>query len=324
MAKEVLEYLKPAAGKIFVDATLGGGGHTEAILSSPPLIPLSIKDGEGEEPSVHERIPSPFSMERGMNSPTKSGKKGVRIFGIDRDLDALEAAKQKLKNYTNIEFIHDNFANIKKHIKRKVDGVLFDLGVSSYQIDDTSRGFSLQKDGPLDMRMDQRQKLTAFDIVNTRPAEELARIFREYGEERFAKRISNAVCATRNVKKIGTTFELKEIIEKAIPTWRKRESVTRVFQALRIAVNSELENLEKALNDAVSILKPGGRIVVLSYHSLEDRIVKRTFRKFKGDGIINILTKKPIRPSEEESRENPRARSAKLRAAEKCKQPSPG
>jgi 16S rRNA (cytosine1402-N4)-methyltransferase len=273
MAGEVLEYLKPAAGKIFVDATLGGGGHTAALTG--------------------------------------------KVFAFDQDAEAIAAAKQKLSAHKNITYIHDNFASLKKHIKEKVDGVLFDLGVSSYQIDEPSRGFSLQKDGPLDMRMDQRQKLTAFDIVNTWPAEELARIFREYGEERFAKRIGNAICLTRNAKKIQTTFELKEIIENAIPTWRKRESVARVFQSLRITVNSELENLEKALNDAVSILKPGGRIVVLSYHSLEDRIVKRTFRKFKGDGILEVLTKKPVGPSEEESRKNPRARSAKLRAGEK-------
>jgi 16S rRNA (cytosine1402-N4)-methyltransferase len=278
MAKEIVEYLNPSAGKTFIDATLGGGGHSEKI-----------------------KIQDPKS----------------KIIAFDRDIEAIEAARERLAKYKDITYIHDNFSNLKEHIKEKVDGVLFDLGVSSYQIDEPTRGFSLQKDGPLDMRMDKSQKLTAFDIVNDYPIEKIERIIREYGEERFAKRIGNAIRATRSKDPIRTTFELREIIEKAIPTWRKRESVSRVFQALRIAVNSELENLGKALNDAVSILKPGGRIVVLSYHSLEDRIVKNAFRDFRRDGILKVLTKKPIAPDRRETSENPRARSAKLRAAEK-------
>jgi len=266
MAKEVIEYLKPDKGKVFVDCTLGGGGHSEKLLGT-----------------------------------------GVRVLAFDRDAEAIEAAKQKLAEYSNIEYIQDNFSNIKKHVKEKVDGFLFDLGVSSYQIDEATRGFSFKKDGPLDMRMDRGQKLTAGEIVNRFPAGEIERIIRDYGEERFARRIARAIAEKRP---LNATFELKEIVEKAIPTWRKRESVSRVFQALRIAVNSELENLQKALKDSVELLRPGGRIVVISYHSLEDRIVKHAFRGF-------ALTKKPVLPSAEEIASNPRAKSAKLRAAEK-------
>jgi len=275
LSNEVLEYLNPASGKVFIDCTLGGGGHTEK-----------------------------FKIE---NSKLK-------IIGMDRDLDAIEFAKQKLSKYHNIFYIHDNFSNIKKYVKSKVDGILFDLGVSSYQINEASRGFSLQKDGPLDMRMDQKQKLTADGIVNGYSAQELERIFRAYGEERYAGRIARAVVRSRPVK---STLGLKEVVEKAIPNWRKRESVTRIFQALRIAVNSELENLSKALIDAATLLRPGGRIVVISYHSLEDRIVKHAFRDFVKDGMLKTLSKKPIRPGEPETSENPRAASARLRAAEK-------
>ncbi|OGB90082.1 16S rRNA (cytosine(1402)-N(4))-methyltransferase [candidate division WOR-1 bacterium RIFCSPHIGHO2_01_FULL_53_15] len=278
MAGEVVEYLNPAPGKVFVDATLGGGGHAEKL---------------------------------------KSKNSKIRIYGFDQDAEAIAAAKARLAEYQNIAYIHDNFANIKEHVKEKVNGILFDLGVSSFQIDEASRGFSLQKDGPLDMRMDRGQKLTAADIVNNYTADELTRIFTEYGEERFAKRISNAICEMRNAKMIETTFQLKEIIEKAIPTWKKRESVTRIFQALRIAVNHELDSLQRAIGDAIELLKPGGRLVVISYHSLEDRIVKQRFRDGAKNGRLKLLTKKPRLAAEAELAENPRARGAKLRAAEK-------
>jgi 16S rRNA (cytosine1402-N4)-methyltransferase len=222
-----------------------------------------------------------------------------------------------LSGHRNIEFSHANFRDLKKVLTKDYDGILLDLGVSSHQIDQASRGFSLQHDGPLDMRMDQSLKLTAETIVNEFDQSELARIFREFGEERFAKRIAKAICVVRDKSRIETTFELKEIIEKAIPTWKKRESVTRIFQALRIAVNDELQSLEKALIDAIDLLKPGGRLVVISYHSLEDRLVKQALRQAKQDKVINILTKRPLRPSEAETSSNPRSRSAKLRAGEK-------
>ncbi len=286
LAEETAAFLAPAAGQTIVDATLGGGGHSFKI---------------------------------------KNQNSKVKIIGFDQDEDALAAAKKNLAPFDNITYIHDNFSHLKEHLKEPVDGILFDLGVSSYQLDEGERGFSLQHDGPLDMRMDKRTKLTAADLVNNWPAEELARIFFEYGEEKFSHRIAKAIVtyrdnprpATRDSRQIETTFQLKEIIEKAIPTWKKRESVTRVFQALRIAVNDELGALKQALAQAGELLKPGGRLVVISYHSLEDRTVKLAFRAAAGDGILKPLTKKPVTAGPDELARNPRARSAKLRAAEK-------
>ena len=299
MAKEVVELLAPADGKTIVDCTLGGGGHAEAMLSSPRL--------------AVARHPSPSSMERGMNSDD-SRKKGVRIIGFDQDTEALEAAKEKLKQFSGITYVHDNFSQLKEHIKTPVDGFLFDLGVSSHQINAPERGFSLRADGPLDMRMDANRGMTAADIANQYSLEELTQIIGEYGEERFAGRIARSIVAHRP---LTTTSQLKELVEKAIPTWRKRESVTRVFQGLRIAVNDELTVLKSALDDAIELLKPGGRIVVIAYHSLEDRIVKHTFREAAKDGKLKVLTKRPLLASEQEQEENSRSRSAKLRAAEK-------
>ena len=281
MVKEVLEYLNPSPGKTYVDCTLGGGGHAKEILSRLSTQP-----------------PNHLST----------------LIAIDQDADAIEAAKKRLQGYDKIEYIHDNFSSLKKHLKQKVDGFLFDLGVSSYQIDEPGRGFSLQQPGPLDMRMDQSAGLTAADIINNYSAGELEQIIKDFSEERFAGRISRAICAARP---LTTTTELKTVIEKAIPTWRKRESVTRVFQALRIAVNNELTNLASALKAALELLKPGGRLVVLSYHSLEDRITKHAFRDANQAGILKIMTKKPVLASQEEIAGNPRARSAKLRAGER-------
>ncbi len=282
LADETVQFLAPAPGKTLVDATLGGGGHSLKIKSQNPK---------------------------------------VKIIGFDQDDDALAAARENLAQYPDITYIHDNFSHLNKQIKEKVDGILFDLGVSSFQLDEGGRGFSLRQDGPLDMRMDKSAKLTAADIVNSWPAEELTRIFYEYGEEKFAKRIAQAIEKVRNedrgMRNIRTTFELKEIIEKAIPTWKKRESVTRIFQALRIAVNNELNVLEQALDQAIELLKPGGRLVAISYHSLEDRTVKRAFRGAAQNGILQLLTKKPVRAGAAELAANPRANSAKLRAAEK-------
>ncbi|MFC1571646.1 16S rRNA (cytosine(1402)-N(4))-methyltransferase RsmH [Candidatus Margulisiibacteriota bacterium] len=276
LLKESIDFLNVRKGQTYVDCTLGGGGHSQGILSPLPL-------GEGII--------------------------GVRVFGIEVDSDALAAAKEKLGN--SIEYVHDNFRNLKNHIKKPVAGFLFDLGVSSYQIDEAARGFSIKKDGPLDMRMDKSQKLTASDILNRSSQEELEKIFKEYGEERFSRRIAKAV---EQQRPLTTTKQLKEIVEQAIPTWKKRESVTRIFQALRIAVNQELDSLKLALSDAIELLRPGGRIVVISYHSLEDRIVKQTFRQAEQ---LKVLTKKPLRANEAEISSNPRARSAKLRAGEK-------
>jgi len=191
------------------------------------------------------------------------------------------------------------------------------LGISSYQIDEASRGFSVRQDGPLDMRMDRSKKLTAHEIVNQFKQKELERIFKEFGEEKFWHRIAKAIVDKRQNNEIKSTGELSKIIEKAIPTWKKRETVTRIFQALRIAVNYELDILKDALADAIEILKPKGHLVVISYHSLEDRIAKHTLRHSKTEGKLDILTKKPVRATEEEIAANPRAKSAKLRAAVK-------
>jgi len=282
LLNEVTEYLNPQPGKIYIDCTLGGAGHTEALLQK---------------------------------SQTQISKS--KIYGFDLDKEALQAAKDKVSRFDNIEYIQDNFKNIKNHIEEKVDGILLDLGVSSHQIDGPSRGFSIQKDGPLDMRMDQATKLTAKEIVNNFRQEELQKIFKEFGEERFAHRIAKAIVRERTKENITTTGQLKGIVEKAIPTWKKRESVTRIFQSLRISVNQELDNLKTALIDAIDLLNTGGRLVVISYHSLEDRIVKHTLRNAAKDKRLTVLTKKPIYPQEAETSSNPRARSAKLRAGER-------
>ncbi|MFA4844665.1 MAG: 16S rRNA (cytosine(1402)-N(4))-methyltransferase RsmH [Candidatus Margulisiibacteriota bacterium] len=275
MAREVVELLAPADGKTIVDCTLGGGGHTYNL---------------------------------------KLQTSNLKIIGFDQDTEAITAAKEKLKQFDGITYIHDNFSQLKKYLKEPVDGFLFDLGVSSYQINTPARGFSLQHDGPLDMRMDPGGAMTAADLANHYSLEELTQIIGEYGEERFAGRIARSIVKSRP---LSTTGQLKELIEKAIPTWRKRESVTRVFQGLRIAVNDELNVLKSALSDSIALLKPGGRIVVIAYHSLEDRIAKHTFREAAQDGKLKVLTKRPLAATEAEREENPRARSAKLRAAEK-------
>jgi len=241
----------------------------------------------------------------------KSQKPKVKIICFDLDQEAIRAAKEKLGEGTT--YINDNFANIKKHITEPIDGFLFDLGVSSHQIDTATRGFSIREDGPLDMRMSHSQKLTAKEIINSYSHEALTELFFQFGQERFSRRIAKRITIEREREEIATTSRLKEIIENAIPTWKKRETTTRIFQALRIAVNNELESLQTALLDAIELLKPGGRIVVISYHSLEDRIVKHTFKQ----SGLKILTKKPVQASEAESSSNPRAKSGKLRAGEK-------
>jgi len=280
MVLEAIKYLSPAPGGILVDATLGGGGHALALAKKlfNPQVAIS------------------------------------KLYVFDRDSDAIAAAKERLKGIPGIIYVRDNFSSLKKHIPDKINGILFDLGVSSYQIDAPRRGFSLQKDGPLDMRMDQSQKLTAGELINGAPAKELEQIFFEYGEERFSRRIAKAVIASRP---LSSTGKLREIIEKAVPTWKKRETVTRIFQALRIAVNHEPDNLAKGIAAAVALLAPQGRIAVISYHSLEDRLVKHSFRGYAKDGILKVLTRKPLLPGKNERDNNPRSRSAKMRVAEK-------
>lgn len=296
---ETLFWLNPRPGGIYVDATVGGGGHAEAIL---------------------ERI-----------TP------GGRLIGIDRDEAAVEAAAQRLGRFGEAAVIvRDNYAAIKEILARqgldRVDGVLFDLGASSMQFDDPERGFSLQQPGPLDMRMDRRGPRTAADLVNRMTERELADLIWRYGEERWSRRIARAITSRRPLQ---TTTELAEVVAGSIPRRRWPRGIhpaTRTFQALRIALNDELLNLEKALPDAAEVLREAGRLCAITFHSLEDRTIKHTFLRLSrgctcppgasactcgGKTWLTILTRKPVTPSAAEIERNPRARSAKLRAAER-------
>jgi 16S rRNA (cytosine1402-N4)-methyltransferase len=246
------------------------------------------------------------------------------VVGLDRDACAIEVGRQRLQQYgSRLTLIHGRFADLKQHLGAQgissVDGVLFDLGVSSPQLDEPARGFSFQADGPLDMRMDQSVGATAADLVNETGETDLANLIFELGEERYSRRIARAIVRARAMQPIRTTRELASIIERAVPAHYRRGRIhcaTRTFQALRIAVNDELKQLASALHDAVDILAPGGRLCVISFHSLEDRIVKHTFRALAGKELT-VLTKRPQLPTEEEINRNPRARSAKLRVAER-------
>lgn len=285
MVEEVLAGLNPAKGDLIVDATVGGGGHARWVL---------------------ERI-CPGGM----------------LLGIDRDIEALQRSADTLREFEgSVFFAHGNFRNIdaitaQRNIK-KVDGVLFDLGVSMDQLGSPSRGFSFIADAPLDMRMDRSSRVSAQTIVNRYPEKELFQIIATYGEERFARRIARAIVYERKRKPIRTTGRLEDIVRRSIrsrPSGQKINPATRTFQAIRIAVNDELRSMREGLEKAIDLLKPDGRVCVISFHSLEDRIAKTTFRKFKKEGKLEVVTKKPMQPSEEEKRINPRARSAKLRIA---------
>jgi len=300
MVSECIEALALKAGGIYVDATLGGGGHALAMLRAEPKI---------------------------------------QLFGFDQDVQALEQAQTQLGRYGDqVVLNHSNFARIRTDLAlsqiKRIDGVIFDLGVSSHQIDDPTRGFGFDSDAMLDMRMDTGNELTAHHVVNQYTQQELKRIFREYGEELYADRISKAIEFSRRNKEIQSPRELSSIIEKAISGSPKEivKSKARIFQSIRICVNRELEVLPQALVDCINILKPGGRIVVLSYHSLEDRIVKNTFRtaalactcppaspicNCNVKAKLTLLTRKPILPNAHEQENNPRSRSAKLRIGER-------
>ena len=305
LLREVLDALRPGRGGTYVDATVGLGGHAEAILDASPA---------------------------------------VRLVGIDRDRDALAFSRERLSRFGDrfvaVEGRHDELA---LHLDRlelsEVDGVLADLGVSSMQLDRAERGFSFMKDGPLDMRMGPSGP-TAADLVAELPAEELARIFRDYGEEPRARAVARAVVEARESAPIRTTGELRTLVAKAVGGRREegRDPSTRVFQALRIATNRELVELERFLDDAIARLSLGSRLAVLSYHSLEDRIVKDVFRDRSAGctcppsfpvcvcsrrRVLALVTRKPVRPSPEEVLANRRARSARLRVAERVAPPGP-
>lgn len=299
---QCIEGLNIKKNGIYVDGTLGGGGHSEAILKK-----LS-NDGT--------------------------------LIGIDRDKDALDASSERLKDFNcNKYFVQSNYSDIKQVLEElsveKIDGALLDLGVSSFQLDNPQRGFSYMNDAPLDMRMNRDDDFTAYDVVNEYSKQELAEIISKYGEERWASRIADFIVNDRKDKPVETTFELVEIIKKAIPAAARRTGphpAKRTFQAIRIEVNDELERLERAVEEFCDVLAPGGRLCIITFHSLEDRIVKDVFNKRanpctcpkelpfcicgkKAD--IKKITGKPVVPSEKETEENPRARSAKLRIAEK-------
>lgn len=279
LPNEVLDLLRPERGGVFVDATLGMGGHASLLL---------------------ERAP------------------GVRVIGIDQDGQALDYARERLGE--SITYAHGNFADLAPILKKLnisgVDGILMDLGVSSYQLDEASRGFSFSKPGPLDMRMNPTQQLTAAHIVNSWPEPKLADLIYEYGEDRLSRRIARLIVERRQTKPFKDTADLAYVIAGAYPPAARHKHphpATRTFQALRIAVNNELGALKTGLIQAVAALNPGGVLAVISFHSLEDRIVKHFFREQAASGAGEILTKKPIEPSEDEERENSRSRSAKLR-----------
>lgn len=298
LAEEVIAALEPKADGIYLDCTLGGGGH---------------------------------SLEIGK----RLGSEG-RLIGIDRDEEALSAAREKLSGLScRVETVHGNFSELEKILDSlgvdKIDGAIFDLGVSSHQIDTAERGFSYMHDAPLDMRMDRRQSLTAFEVVNGYGEDELVKIFRDYGEERFSKKIAAAIVATRKNNPIRTTGELAKLIEKTVPHTKGGHPAKRIFQAVRIEVNGELEILSGAVTSAIHRLKVGGRVAVITFHSLEDRAVKNTFKELAQGCIcpknfpvcvcghkpeIKILGKAQT-ATETEIYKNARAKSAKLRAAEK-------
>jgi len=301
LLKECIECLNIKEGGVYVDGTLGGGGHSLRIL---------------------ERL-------------NGTGK----LIGIDRDKEALSHTSKKLSEYSNVIYVNDKHENIKEILSSLdvcgVDGILLDLGVSSYQLDEPTRGFSYMHDAPLDMRMNKDDDFSAYDVVNTYSEEKLANIFFEYGEEKYSKAIARKIVEKRKENNINTTFELVDIIKSAIPAKARNEKqhpAKRVFQAIRIEVNGELIDLENAVDDAVMSLKPGGRMLVITFHSLEDRIVKKTFERLQGKCTCppdfpkcicgyksygKVITKKPIVSEEQELEENPRARSAKLRVFER-------
>ena len=297
MLEECIENLKINPDGIYVDGTIGGAGHSSKII---------------------ERL----------------SEKGILI-GIDRDEEALSASRSRLSAYANVKYVWGNHEQMKEHVNslgiEKVDGILLDLGVSSYQIDEASRGFSYTKNATLDMRMNRSQELTAEEIVNSYSQEMLEKIFFEYGEERFSRKIAEKIVKARMKNRITTTYELADLIRLAVPK-NAIDSFKRIFQALRIEVNGELKELEKAIKDGVSLLKNGGRMCIITFHSLEDRIVKNTFLELEGrctcpkdfpvcvcgaKSYGKIITRKPIVPQEEEQEKNPRSKSAKLRVFEK-------
>lgn len=302
MLNEIIEYMDVKPGGIYVDGTLGGAGHSYEIAKR--MLPGGI------------------------------------LVGIDQDEEAIKASAERLKEFkSSVKIVKNNFKNLKSIVEDLgidvVDGILLDIGVSSHQIDQDERGFSYMQDGPLDMRMDRSNPTTAEELVNTLSHKELTHIIKEYGEERWADRIAKFICEERGRNRIKTTYQLVELIKKAIPAAARKEGghpAKRTFQALRIAVNDELHVLEKAIMDCIDVLKPGGRVLIITFHSLEDRIVKTLFNELERPCIcptsipvcmcgkepkLKVITKKPVVAADEELEANTRSKSAKLRVAER-------
>lgn len=288
LKEKVIEYLDPKENENFVDCTFGEGGHTKEIL--------------------------------------KKNKPEGKVLAIEIDPDLYEKGKELEKKFKGRLILkRGNFAELKKIVKEEkfspVNGILFDLGISLWHLEKSQRGFSFKRDELLIMRYDKNLKdLTPIDVLNKFPEREIEKILKNYGQERFAKQIAKEIVKERKQKRIETTFQLVQIIRKATPRWYQRRKIhfaTKTFLALRIFVNQELENLKEGLKQALEILERNGKIVVISFHSLEDKIVKEFFKKAKKKGLLEILTKKPETPSKEEIQKNKRARSAKLRAAKK-------
>ncbi|GBE03675.1 MAG TPA: 16S rRNA (cytosine(1402)-N(4))-methyltransferase RsmH [Nitrospirae bacterium] len=282
MLEEVLAALELKSSGIYIDATLGLGGHAEGILQCA---------------------------------------QGCTLIGIDRDENAIEIARERLKGFEKVHLIKNRFSNMKDVVNslgyEKVNGIILDAGVSTLHLKAEGRGFSFMRDEPLDMRMDQSSDLTAEKVVNSYKEKDLADIIYQYGEERYSRRIAKSIVFARRKNRITSCKELATIIEKAVGRRGRIHPATRSFQALRIKVNSELDELSKAVDSGAELLEEKGRFCVLSYHSLEDRIVKNAFRKLAKEGLFRIITKKPIVPEREEQKLNPSSRSAKLRVAEK-------
>ena len=302
LLKEVLQWMDVQPGGVYCDGTLGGGGHSGAMLR-------------------------------------QSGGTAT-LYGIDRDMMAINAASERLAQFGGFHALHGNFHDGKELLQAAgaplLDGVLLDLGVSSPQLDKGERGFSYHEDAPLDMRMDTTQGITAADLLNTASESEIARIIKDYGEEKWAARIAHIICEHRAKKPMETTFDLVHAVDAAIPKAVRRKDdghpARRTFQAIRIAVNDELDPLDRALCDFVDCLKPGGRLLVITFHSLEDRLVKRCFQRLQNPctcppkapictcgkkPLVKVLAKGAVPPTDEEVERNPRARSAKLRVCQK-------
>lgn len=304
LLNETIEGLNIKPDGIYVDGTIGGAGHSKKIIE-------------------------------------KLSQKGFLI-GIDKDEEALKAARENLKDYKNFKLVHGNHDNIREILEdlgiNKVDGILLDLGVSSYQLDEKQRGFSYISDNKLDMRMDKRQRLSAYEVVNTYKEEDIANLIYKYGEEKYSRRIAKNICIARQNKPIETTKELAEIIEKSVPFNKNGHPAKRTFQAIRIEVNNEIEPLYNTVMESINLLKTGGRLCIITFHSLEDRAVKKAYKDAEGkctcpNGLPycicgnktlgKIINKKPIEANEDELKINSRAKSAKLRIFERREKSNP-